>query len=132
LAKPAITITGLILLRALRASLPAPRLGHMRRGSPVLPVRRSGKALPRVLRIATELVESTTPSAPCPPRAWLAGLARSLCLRISAFSFKAPQRITHFKRLLDCGELVEQFIAAPRTSSSGPASSVLLLFQLPT
>jgi uncharacterized protein YecE (DUF72 family) len=46
------------------------------------------------------------------------------------FSFKAPQRITHFRRLLDCDEDVAQFVAAlepvRQTGKLG-----LLLFQLP-
>lgn len=46
------------------------------------------------------------------------------------FSFKAPQRITHFARLRDCGSLVDSFIASvepARTAGKlGP-----LLFQLP-
>ena len=45
------------------------------------------------------------------------------------FSFKAPQRITHFARLRDCETLVQSFLAAlapMRTGSLGP-----LLFQLP-
>jgi uncharacterized protein YecE (DUF72 family) len=46
------------------------------------------------------------------------------------FSFKAPQRITHFARLRDCEALVESFIAslepARATDKLGP-----LLFQLP-
>jgi len=46
------------------------------------------------------------------------------------FSFKAPQRITHFKRLLDCGELVEQFIAALEPVRQAGKLG-LLLFQLP-
>jgi uncharacterized protein YecE (DUF72 family) len=46
------------------------------------------------------------------------------------FSFKAPQRITHFNRLRDCNELTAQFVAALEpvraASKLGP-----LLFQLP-
>jgi uncharacterized protein YecE (DUF72 family) len=46
------------------------------------------------------------------------------------FSFKAPQRITHFKRLQDCADDVAQFVAALE-----PVRQVgklgLLLFQLP-
>lgn len=46
------------------------------------------------------------------------------------FSFKAPQRITHFSRLLDCNQHVTDFLA-----SIAPISAVnrvgLLLFQLP-
>lgn len=46
------------------------------------------------------------------------------------FSFKAPQRITHFSRLRECGGLVEEFVAsiepAREASKLGP-----LLFQLP-
>lgn len=45
------------------------------------------------------------------------------------FSFKAPQRITHFARLRDCEPLVESFLgslAPMRSGSLGP-----LLFQLP-
>jgi uncharacterized protein YecE (DUF72 family) len=45
------------------------------------------------------------------------------------FSFKAPQRITHFARLRDCEPLVAAFlnsIAATRAGNLGP-----LLFQLP-
>jgi uncharacterized protein YecE (DUF72 family) len=45
------------------------------------------------------------------------------------FSFKAPQRITHFARLRDCDPLVAAFlnsIAATRAGNLGP-----LLFQLP-
>jgi uncharacterized protein YecE (DUF72 family) len=45
------------------------------------------------------------------------------------FSFKAPQRITHFARLRDCESLVQSFLSAlapMRAGSLGP-----LLFQLP-
>lgn len=46
------------------------------------------------------------------------------------FSFKAPQRITHFSRLRDCGGLVQDFVAsiepARAAGELGP-----LLFQLP-
>jgi uncharacterized protein YecE (DUF72 family) len=45
------------------------------------------------------------------------------------FSFKAPQRITHFARLRDCEPLVQSFLGAlapMRSGSLGP-----LLFQLP-
>jgi uncharacterized protein YecE (DUF72 family) len=46
------------------------------------------------------------------------------------FSFKAPQRITHFNRLRDCEGLVADFV-----TSVGPAQQAgklgLLLFQLP-
>jgi uncharacterized protein YecE (DUF72 family) len=46
------------------------------------------------------------------------------------FSFKAPQRITHFARLRDCGDLVEEFLASVQPAfyagKLGP-----LLFQLP-
>lgn len=46
------------------------------------------------------------------------------------FSFKAPQAITHFKRLRDCGEAVEEFLAslAP-VRDAGRMGAVL--FQLP-
>lgn len=46
------------------------------------------------------------------------------------FSFKAPQRITHFKRLRECGADVAQFIAslAPIRAANRLG---LLLFQLP-
>ena len=56
---------------------------------------------------------------------WLAAVPEGF-----RFSFKAPQRITHFKRLLDCSELVEQFVAALEpVRESGKLG--LLLFQLP-
>jgi uncharacterized protein YecE (DUF72 family) len=46
------------------------------------------------------------------------------------FSFKAPQRITHFRRLRDCEEDVAQFIAAlDPVRQDGKLG--LLLFQLP-
>lgn len=46
------------------------------------------------------------------------------------FSFKAPQRITHLKRLRSCEELVTQFVAALEpVRQSGKLG--LLLFQLP-
>jgi uncharacterized protein YecE (DUF72 family) len=46
------------------------------------------------------------------------------------FSFKAPQRITHFKRLRDCDADVAQFLAALEpVRQSGKLG--LLLFQLP-
>ena len=46
------------------------------------------------------------------------------------FSFKAPQRITHFKRLVECGDDVAQFIAALEPVHEA-AKLGLLLFQLP-
>ena len=46
------------------------------------------------------------------------------------FSFKAPQRITHFKRLVDCDALVEQFLTALEPVAAQNKLGVLL-FQLP-
>ncbi len=46
------------------------------------------------------------------------------------FSFKAPQRITHFSRLRDCAALVQQFVSAlDPVRENGKLG--LLLFQLP-
>ena len=46
------------------------------------------------------------------------------------FSFKAPQRITHFKRLYECSQMLEEFVRAlepvRQAGKLGP-----LLFQLP-
>ncbi len=47
------------------------------------------------------------------------------------FSFKAPQRVTHFKRLLDCDVLVEQFVTALEPVRAAGKLG-LLLFQLPS
>jgi uncharacterized protein YecE (DUF72 family) len=46
------------------------------------------------------------------------------------FSFKAPQRITHFRRLRDCEEDVTQFVAALEPVRQAGKLG-LLLFQLP-
>jgi uncharacterized protein YecE (DUF72 family) len=46
------------------------------------------------------------------------------------FSFKAPQRITHFKRLSGCEDDVAQFVAALEPVRQ-PGKLGLLLFQLP-
>ena len=46
------------------------------------------------------------------------------------FSFKAPQRITHFKRLRDCDDDVAQFVAALEPVRQAGKLG-LLLFQLP-
>ena len=46
------------------------------------------------------------------------------------FSFKAPQRITHFKRLLDCENDVAQFVSALEPVRLAGKLG-LLLFQLP-
>lgn len=46
------------------------------------------------------------------------------------FSFKAPQRITHFKRLKDCIDDVEQFVSALEPVRQAKKLG-LLLFQLP-
>jgi uncharacterized protein YecE (DUF72 family) len=46
------------------------------------------------------------------------------------FSFKAPQRITHFKRLQDCSADVAQFVAALEPMHQAHKLG-LLLFQLP-
>lgn len=46
------------------------------------------------------------------------------------FSFKAPQRITHFSRLRDCEALVTQFVAALEPIRQAGKLG-LLLFQLP-
>lgn len=46
------------------------------------------------------------------------------------FSFKAPQRITHFKRLVDCDADVTQFVAALEPVHEAGKLG-LLLFQLP-
>jgi uncharacterized protein YecE (DUF72 family) len=57
--------------------------------------------------------------------AWLAAVPPDF-----RFSFKAPQRITHFRRLLDCHEAVAEFVASIEpvraAGKLGP-----LLFQLP-
>jgi uncharacterized protein YecE (DUF72 family) len=45
------------------------------------------------------------------------------------FSFKAPQRITHFARLRDCDPLVENFLASLEPMRAGKLGP--LLFQLP-
>jgi len=44
------------------------------------------------------------------------------------FSFKAPQRVTHFSRLRDCGEILEVFQTA--IAAAGEKAGVVL-FQLP-
>jgi uncharacterized protein YecE (DUF72 family) len=44
------------------------------------------------------------------------------------FSFKAPQRITHFARLVDCNEILEAFIGALSTMNEKLG---VVLFQLP-
>jgi len=46
------------------------------------------------------------------------------------FSFKAPQRITHFSRLRDCEALVDQFLTALEPVRAAGRLG-LLLFQLP-
>lgn len=46
------------------------------------------------------------------------------------FSFKAPQRITHFRRLNDCGDDVAQFVSALEPVREAGKLG-LLLFQLP-
>src|SRR3984957_21327422 len=46
------------------------------------------------------------------------------------FSFKAPQRITHFKRLVECDADVTQFVAALEPVRDAGKLG-LLLFQLP-
>ena len=46
------------------------------------------------------------------------------------FSFKAPQRITHFSRLLDCDEHVREFFAALAPAAQAGKMG-LVLFQLP-
>ncbi|MEI9978966.1 MAG: DUF72 domain-containing protein [Edaphobacter sp.] len=46
------------------------------------------------------------------------------------FSFKAPQRITHFKRLQDCNDDLAQFIATLKPMKQSSKLG-LLLFQLP-
>ena len=46
------------------------------------------------------------------------------------FSFKAPQRITHFKRLQECADDVTQFVAALEPVRQAGKLG-LLLFQLP-
>ncbi len=46
------------------------------------------------------------------------------------FSFKAPQRITHFSRLRDCAALVQQFVSALEPVRQAGKLG-LLLFQLP-
>ncbi len=56
---------------------------------------------------------------------WLALTPPSFC-----FSFKAPQRITHFSRLRDCGSLVQQFVDALAPVRNAGRLGVLL-FQLP-
>jgi uncharacterized protein YecE (DUF72 family) len=56
---------------------------------------------------------------------WLAATPENV-----RFSFKAPQRITHFRRLQDCASDVAQFVAALEpVRQSGKLG--LLLFQLP-
>jgi uncharacterized protein YecE (DUF72 family) len=46
------------------------------------------------------------------------------------FSFKAPQRITHIRRLKDCGPLLEEFAAAIRPATKAKRIG-LVLIQLP-
>ena len=56
---------------------------------------------------------------------WLAATPRDF-----RFSFKAPQRITHLKRLRNCEELLTQFVAALEPVRQADKLG-LLLFQLP-
>lgn len=56
---------------------------------------------------------------------WLAQAGPEFC-----FSFKAPQRITHFQRLKDCGAALEAFAAALEPAAAA-ARLGLALFQLP-
>ncbi len=46
------------------------------------------------------------------------------------FSFKAPQRITHFKRLLDCNDLLGEFLDSLKPAAKAGKLG-LILFQLP-
>src|SRR5579884_1797589 len=46
------------------------------------------------------------------------------------FSFKAPQRITHFQRLKDCGPQLEAFAASIEPAAAADRLG-LVLFQLP-
>lgn len=56
---------------------------------------------------------------------WLSAVAAGF-----RFSFKAPQRITHFNRLRDCEGLVTGFVASVRPAQE-TGKLGLLLFQLP-
>ena len=58
-------------------------------------------------------------------KGWLAASGESF-----AFSFKAPQRITHFSRLKKCEELVEGFYASLASVLQAKRLGVIL-FQLP-
>jgi uncharacterized protein YecE (DUF72 family) len=56
---------------------------------------------------------------------WLAQTPESF-----RFTFKAPQRITHFSRLLDCNQHVADFLASINPIRAAKRSG-LILFQLP-
>jgi uncharacterized protein YecE (DUF72 family) len=78
-------------------------------------------------RLNSVEVNYTFRSLPSPTMlaGWLAATPQEFC-----FSFKAPQRITHFSRLRDCEAAVAEFVAALEpvraAGKLGP-----LLFQLP-
>ena len=57
---------------------------------------------------------------------WLAGVEGAEF----QFSFKAPQGITHFKRLVDCEEVLESFLQAIEPVAAAGRMG-LVLFQLP-
>ncbi len=122
------------LLRAALARIPS----HLRRNlglglshleARLLPARHSREKVPRVLRLPTQLCRGQLHL----PRPADREDARRLARRTPPnfrFSFKAPQRITHFKRLHDCDADLAQFVAALEPlRQSGKLG--LLLFQLP-
>ena len=105
-----------------RASSPELRAGLIRPGSRIsIPqaCRRSGSS--SSTRRSSPRSRSTTPSARCPPRRCSkAGLHATP--EFFRFSFKAPQRITHFKRLTTA--TMTSPTSSPRLSPSARLASL--------
>jgi hypothetical protein len=92
---------GLAAKSAPRTLSPEPRAGPIPTWKPGFIPPASHEALPRVLRLATQLRRGQLhlPRTAHARRCSKAGSPRPRRFR---FSFKAPQRITHFKRLREC------------------------------
>ena len=82
-------------------------------------------------RLTTCEVNYTFRKLPTPAQVaeWLAQVAGPQGERFR-FSFKAPQRITHYSRLRDCGEHVAEFYAALKPVAKAGKLG-LILYQLP-
>ena len=110
--------------------MPAAQVGLTRNGSPIfIRPRLPGKKFLEYYATRLNSVEVNYTFRQMPSRttveSWLAQVDEGF-----RFSFKAPQRITHIKRLKDCADALAAFYSALAPALAAGRAG-LMLFQLP-